>query len=167
MGKTKLKTTRLDLGGKKLIEFHTQKLNKHGELKGKNKKETRLIKDTCMHHKIGKKGKVKARIELDNNVAHCTMCNHEFTVTPYEKDERNRITNDMWEFTDQTKFMAAAVGADESTMRALAEFGVGIDNIKKINKTLTKIVKKEDMLSKKKQKNKNSSQSLGSWNVRK
>lgn len=167
MSKKKIKTTRLDLGGKRLIEFHTQKLNKHGELRGKNKQETKIIKDTCMHHKIGKKGKVKARIDLDGNQAHCTMCDHEFTATPYSSEDRKRIIGDMWDLTDQTKFMAAAVGADENTQRTIAEFAVGINNIKRINKKLTKIVEKEDMVNKKRKKNKNSSQQLGSWSVRK
>ena len=54
MGK-KMKTTHLDLGGKKLIEFHTSCLNKHGELKGKNKKETRIIKDRVCTIRSGRK----------------------------------------------------------------------------------------------------------------
>lgn len=166
MGRKKMKTVKLDLGGKKLIEYHTQKLNKHGELKGRNKRETKLIKDTCLHHKIGKKGKVKSRIDLNGSKAHCTMCDHDFIVTPYDRETRKEVIDNMWEFTDQTKFMAAAVGADENTLRTLGEFSVGLDNINRINKVLTKIVKKEDMLSKKKKKNKNSSQELGDWSVK-
>ena len=165
--KTKMKTTQLNLGGKRLIEFHTASLNKHGELKGKNKKETRVIRDTCMHHKIGKKGKLKSRVDLiGDNMGHCTMCCHEFTITPYTKEDRKKIISDVTEMTDQTKFMAAAIGADESTQRALAEFSVGIRNLNRINKQCTKMVKKEDQLSKKNKKNKQRDYDLGNWAIR-
>lgn len=165
MGK-KMKTTHLDLGGKKLIEFHTSCLNKRGELKGKNKKETRIIRDTCMHHKIGRKGKLKSRVDVQESQAHCTMCGHDFTAEPYSKEDRKKVIGEIREFADHTKFIAAAVGADENTLRHLAEFSVGIDNINKINKQCTKIVKKTDQISKKKKKNRETSSQLGSWAVR-
>lgn len=170
MGKKskKMKTTRLDLGGKKLIEFHTAKMNKHGELKGSNKKETRVIRDTCCHHRIGKKGKVRSRVDIVNGEAHCTMCNSDFRAKPYSKEERKQVIGDITEFANHTKFMAAAIGAGEDTLRSLAEFSVGIDNVERINKTCTKIVKKEDQISKKNKKNSsNSSSNLGNWSIRK
>lgn len=170
MGKKKnkqIKTTTLNLGGKKLIEFHTSCLNKHGELKGKNKKETKVIKDTCMHHKVGKKGKLKSRVNVNDQTAHCTMCDHDFPATLYDKEERNRIINDYREFVDHTKFVAASIGAGEDTLRCLGESAVSIENVKKINKKCTKIVRKEDQIAKKKKKNKdNGNSKLGSWNVR-
>lgn len=164
--KKKIKTTRIDLGGKKLIEFQTGMLNKHGELKGRNKKETKILKDTCMHHRINKKGKLKSRVEVAGGVAHCTMCNNDFTAKPYSKDERDRICGDFYELVNNAKFMAAATHADENVQRVLAETAVNVRNVSKISKTLTKVVEKEDRMSKKEKKNSNSSSSLGEWNLR-
>lgn len=163
----KIKTAVLNLGGKKLIEFHTDCLNKHGELKGKNKKETKLIKDTCMHHKVGKKGKLKSRVNVNDQTAHCTMCGHEFPATLYTKEERNRIVGEYIEYLDNTGYMAASVEAGEDILRCVAEAKVSARNTKKINKKCTKIVRKEDQIAKKKKKNKdNGNSKLGSWNVR-
>ena len=165
--KNKIKTTTLNLNGKKLIEFHTACLNKHGELKGKNKKETKVIKDTCMHHKVGKKGKLKSRVNVNDQTAHCTMCDHEFPATLYSKEERSRIVDEYWGLVDNTKYMATSIGAGEDTLRCLGEAGVSIENVKKINKKCTKMVRKEDQIAKKKKKNKdNGNSKLGSWNVR-
>ena len=167
MGKNKkIKTTMVDLGGKKLIEFHTSMLNKHGELKGRNKKETKIIRETCMHHKVGKKGKLKSRVEVSNGIAHCTMCGEDFRAKPYTKDERKQLIADVAEFTNHTKFLAAAVGASEDVQRSLAEFSVGIQNLKHINKKYTKLVEKQDRITKKDKKNKNTGSTLGNWNIR-
>lgn len=165
--KNKIKTTTLNLNGKKLIEYHTSCLNKHGELKGKNKKETKVIKDTCMHHKVGKKGKLKSRVNVTGETAHCTMCDQDFPATIYTKEDRRRIITDYREFLNNTKFMAAGIGAGEDTQRFLAESAVSIDNVNNINKKCSKIIRKQDQIAKKKKKNKDTGNSkLGSWNVR-
>ena len=164
MGK-KIKTTMVDLGGKKLIEFHTSMLNKHGELKGRNKKETKIIKETCMHHKVGKKGKLKSRVEVTNGIGHCTMCGEDFRAVPYTKEERNEICGNIKELANHTKYLAAAVGANEDVQRVLAETCISIDNLKHINKKYTKIVEKQEKLKSKNKKNKESS-TLGNWRIR-
>lgn len=163
----KAKVARINLGGKNIIEFQTSMLNKHGELKGRNKKETALLRDTCMHHKKNKKGKNKSRVELEDGQACCAMCQAEFRAQPYSKSERKEIIGEGKELANHTKFMAAACGADEQTLRSLAEISVGLTNLGKINKSLTKIVSKEDAIKKKNKKNKgNTSESLGSWRIR-
>ena len=42
----------------------TKSINKKGKLKGRNKKETKMLKGMCTHHKINKNGKVKMRVTL-------------------------------------------------------------------------------------------------------
>ena len=165
--KLKFKTYNLDLGNKKLVELHSKSLNKHGVLKGRNKKETEVLKATCMHHKLNKKGKLKSRVsDVDKNgVCHCLMCEADFRALPYTKEDRKKALADSLNLIDNTKFYATAVGVNESAQRVLAEAAVTMRVVAKINKKVTKIVMKKDNLSEKKKKNDVES-TLGSWSTK-
>jgi hypothetical protein len=166
MGK-KLKRWKLNISdGQSLLQLQTDSLNKHGELRGRNKKETKVLQATCLHHKIGKRGKVKMRVNPDEHagIAHCTMCGEDFRVAPYTKEERKRICGDFREFLNQTKYFAVASKASEANLRQLAEVSIGVNIAEKINKKTTKIVLKQDSIVKKDKKNRLSS-TLGSWNI--
>ena len=167
MGK-KLKVHRLDLGSKNLVELHSKSLNKHGVLKGKNKKETKVLKATCMHHKYNKKGKLKSRIsDVDKNgICHCTMCETDFRALPYNKEDRRKALDESLNLIDNTKFYITAVDPkNEAAQRLLAEADVAMRLVAKYNKKVTKIVMKKDNLTEKKKKNEVES-TLGSWSTK-
>lgn len=167
MGKKKSnKSMSIDLKGQTLVKFFTNSLDKHGEVKGKNKKETKLLRDTCPHHKLNKKGKLRSRVDVIDGMAHCTMCGHEFTTEPYSKEKRKKIVKDFVELVDQTEFMGTAIGDDDNNIKSIASAKPVARLINDANKKYTKLVAKQDKIKNKKDKNKNSSSSMGGWNVR-
>lgn len=167
--KNKMNVLDLKMDGKSLIGLHTQSLNKHGELKGKNKQETRALTETCMHHIESKKGKLKSRVDVnqEDKMAHCTMCNHDFQASLYDKESAKDVIDAYKGFVDHTKYIAAAVGVDEKTQRILASMNIQAVNAYKLNRKLTKIVSKEDRVKSKKKKNRgNVSSEFGAWAIR-
>lgn len=167
--KNKMNVLDLKMDGKSLIEMHTHSLNKHGELKGKSKMETKALRETCMHHIVGKKGKLKSRVDVDQGTktAHCTMCDHDFQAPLYDKESAREIVDNYKSFVDHTKYIAAAVGVDEKTQRIIAPMNIQAENAYKLNRKLTKIVSKEDRVKSKKKKNHgNVSSEFGAWAIR-
>ena len=163
----KFKRYQLKIGeGQKLIQVHTDALNKHGELKGRNKKETKLLQATCCHHKLGKHGKIKMRVNPDQQagMAHCTMCGHDFRIEPYTKEQRNEVINNFIELVDQTKYFAMASRVSEANIRQLAEASIVAEITRKINKKTTKAVVKQNNIDKKSRKNRSTS-TLGNWRI--
>ena len=66
----------------------TDSLNKRGEIKGRNKKETKNLKAMCMHHKYTKKGKLRPEIINDGaGKCTCTMCTHSFSTEIKKKEK--------------------------------------------------------------------------------
>ena len=55
----------------KPIQVTNKALTKKGRLKGKNKKETKALKNACMHHKINRKGKLKPAYFIQDNDCTC------------------------------------------------------------------------------------------------
>ena len=59
--KNKNKNALVDFKGS-VAERISKSLNKHGEIKGENKKETKILKAMCNHHKLTKQQKIKAMV---------------------------------------------------------------------------------------------------------
>ena len=54
------KQNEIKIGDGSVIAIITENLSKKGEIKGRNKRQTKVLRGACMHHVINRKGKVKA-----------------------------------------------------------------------------------------------------------
>ena len=148
----------------KAIQVTNKALTKKGKLKGRNKKETKELKNMCVHHRITKRGKLKPAYFIDNGECVCKMCQHRFPAKFFNSDEVDERFEDMTELVDQYKYLAVAVNAGNSACDYAAKFAVELPKIKKSYKKVVKIAKKQSNISKKKHKKKYSGSSqYGSW----
>ncbi len=151
---------------KKVMEH----LNKHGKIKGDNKKQTKAIKALCVHHRLNKKGKVV--MDIHNNgdgTCSCLMCDHEFDTKLASKQELDKILGDMIRLNDQAKFMAVGIDAGDETIKFLTATSVYLANYKKTYEKISSIAKRQDAATGKKNKkgkggnNNGGSGNYGSW----
>lgn len=153
------------------IKRITESLNKHGEIKGSSKKETKILRGLCVHHKYNKKGKIVAEIVNDGEgTCTCLMCRHEFTTKLPTMKELDEIVDEMIKLNDQAKFMAVSVDAGDETIKYLAAMGVQLMNYKKTYSKLKSIAERQETIKngkKKKSKGKDNfgsgSGNYGSW----
>lgn len=157
---------RINVNGSPIARV-SESLNKHGKIKGANKKETKRLKSVCVHHKIGKKGKIKSTIENHNGEIYCTMCGKRFPSTLYSAEEVDRIVSDIEELNNQAKFMAVATGSGDDTVKYFASVGAYMEPYKKTYNKVKDIAQRKDAVKNKKKKHKNDrydgSSSYGSW----
>lgn len=151
---------------KGVVQVISENLNKHGEIKGHDKKETKNLKAMCMHHKISKKGRVKPTIinHGDGRIT-CTMCDHEFPAPTYSDQELETAVSDFQKLLDHAKFMAVAADFGKDTSNYLAFLSVQVNNFSKTYRKMKKVAEKAENIKKKKNgKGSNSgSQQYGSW----
>lgn len=152
---------------KDIAQIITNSLNKHGEIKGKNKKETKNLRAMCTHHKYTKKGKKKADIinEGNGNIT-CLMCSSKFNTHLADKNEIHKIVNKLLQYLNQCKFMAEAAGLGKGTINYLAELCVQVSHFEKVYCKTKHVVERAEHVKNKKKKNKNygtGSEDLGSW----
>lgn len=144
----------------------TKSINKKGKLKGHNKKETKMLKGICPHHRINKHGKVKPTIfSNDGEYCICTMCGAKFPAKFFTNDEIKTLINDMEEMNNQNKFTSVATNSGDQMVDYFGQFGVMLKVYKKNAKKLRNVAEKEGKIRNKK-KNKNGgsgSSSYGSW----
>lgn len=144
----------------------TKSLNKKGKLKGKNKKETKMLKGMCPHHKLNKHGKVKPTIfSNDGESLICELCGARFPGHFFSNSEIKEIVEDMEVLNNQNKFMAVAIGAGEGTVDFFAQMGVALKSYKKNSKKLRNVAEKQNKV-KKKSKSASGSANYGSWGRR-
>lgn len=151
----------------KQVSKLTKCLNKKGELRGSNKKETKMLKGICVHHKYNKNGKLKSTLfNNGDEYCLCTMCGQKVLPKFYEKDEVKDNVKAMKEMTNQLKFMAVATNSGENMVNYFCECGAMLQSYKKNAMKLTTIAKKQGNVKNKK-KNKNGggsgSSQYGSW----
>ena len=159
--------------GKKPINYEknitaviTNHLNKHGEIRGENKKETKNLKLACNHHKITKKGKIKPTIFNDGNgMCVCEMCGARFSAVLYEKDESKKIIGKVKGMLDQAKFMNQAYDTGKDTQVYLTKLSVDLGHFGKTYGKIKKAAERLENVKKKKKGNNRSSQgsNYGSW----
>ena len=144
----------------------TKALTKKGKLKGNNKKETKMLKHICPHHKINKKGKVVPTIFNNGDYCVCTMCKHKFPASFYTNDEYDEAIGTMTEMNDQAKFMSVATNAGDNMVDYFANMGAMLGTFKKNAKKLRNVAEKQGSVKQKKKKHNQGSSMYGSWGQR-
>lgn len=162
-----LKTGNCPKGIKNITAYLTDHLNKHGELRGANKEETRRLRDMCLHHKITKKGKTKPAVTNDGNgTCYCPMCGHKFSTHLWSEKEIKEKVAAVMNVLDQSKFMTVSADFGKEVEKYLVNLSVELGKLPKIYKKQRKVVEKRDHVKNKKKKksyNNTSSSSYGSW----
>lgn len=153
----------------KLLVKITSMLNKHGEIKGKDKKETKALKGSCPHWKINKKGKKVTNIKIIGDYGICKACGAKIPLHLYSNDEVKKTVNGFRDLNNQAKFLSIATNSGDEMVGLFSKQGVLLNLYKKNYKKIRKIAEKQDSLKKGKKKNKNkgnggaSSDAFGSW----
>lgn len=153
--------------GKSTVQLITNSLNKHGEIRGESKKETKNLKAMCPHHKMTKKGKIKPTVYNDGNgTCTCEMCGHSFTTHLYGNDEVKKSVGEIVQLLDQSRYMAEAADLGKETKAYLAQTSVSMSHFPKTYKKIRKVIEKTENTKRKKNKNRNQrggSESYGGW----
>lgn len=150
----------------KVVQKITKSVTKHGKIKGHNKKETKLLKGICPHHRVNKKGKQVPTIYNNGDYCICTMCGEKFPADFYQKDEYKNILRDVREMNNQAKFMAVATNSGEKTVSYFCQFGGMLSSYSKMFKRVTHVAAKQGSVKSKKKKHNNGSNQYGSWGQR-
>lgn len=158
-----------DFGKKCTAEIITESLDKHGEIKGKTKKETKNLRLICNHHRYTKKRRVKPNISNDGaGRCDCPMCNGSFTTHQFTNEELKERIGLVLEILSQARFMTAAAGLGREMERYYAMTSVHVGHLAKAyKKTRNALAKAERTKSGKgkrdKKKNRATSHAYGSW----
>lgn len=169
MGKNKKKKDLIGINfsDRTVVSTITNNLNKHGEIKGKDKRETRALLNSCPHHKINKHGKIKAMYSYDSEAGTCTckMCHQTWPATVEDVDVIKKEVKAIQAHVNQAKLFNVAVNGGENSQRYLAETSIHLANFPKLYERLSKAVSKQDKLKKKKKKDRRNigSSQFGSW----
>lgn len=167
MAKNDKRTELKVAAGKSSVQVVTNSLNKHGEIRGENKKETKNLRALCPHHKITKKGKIKPTVYNDGNgTCTCEMCGHKFPTHLFDKDETSKIVGKMTQMLDQSRYMAEAADLGKETKNYLAQTSVQVAHFPKTYGKIKRVVEKSDSTKKRKNKNRNGrggSETYGGW----
>ena len=164
MAKKQKHRNEYSIGDGSIVAIITESLSNKGEIRGRSKKQTKVLKGACVHHVINKKGKIKARIHNDGkSVCTCLLCKFKFGTKLYEDKALDAEINGFQRLNNQAQFLAVAAGADEETVRFFSEMGSKTMFYAKSYRKLRSIVERQDSISKKKTKNKTGSQNFGSW----
>jgi hypothetical protein len=152
----------------KVVYQTTKVLNKKGEIKGKNKKETKSLKGACPHHKYNKKMKMKPTIfRTGDDYAICEACGARFPVKVFEDEELNARVKSFEEMNNQAKYIAVAVGAGNEAADYFSKLGSIIKPFQKHYKKIRTVAQKKNSINKKKNKKGNriagGSAQYGSW----
>lgn len=150
-----------------LVQTITNNLNKHGEIRGSSKTETKNLRAMCPHHKINKKGKIKPTISNDGNgTCTCTMCGAKFSTHLYSKEESDKIVGKFRGMLDQSRFMTQAADLGKDTQSYLARLSVDTSHFGKTYGKIKKAIEKNESVKKKKNRNKGfggGSENYGGW----
>lgn len=154
---------------KNLIKVNNS-LNKKGRLKGKNKRETKILRGICPHHRINKKGNIKPATFIHDDKCNCLMCKSRFRYEPYTNEEIHDIVDPLIELNNFNKFAAIATNAGDSMNDFFANVGAELEFYVKNSKKVRNLAQKQDAVKgKRNKKNKNrynGSSSYGSWGQR-
>lgn len=147
----------------------SKNLNGKGKLKGKNKKETKALRGICPHHKVTKKGKIRAQFFVGGTNAegqqmlYCKMCGQSFRAPFFDNDEINEIVDRMRELNNQNKFTSVATNAGQKTVSYFATMGSMLQTYPKLAKKLRNVAEKSGKMKKRKREQEYGSAKYGSW----
>lgn len=150
-----------------ITKIITESLNKHGEIKGNGKKDTKNKKAICNHHRYNKKGKVKPMIWNDGaGKATCDACGHSFPTSLYGKDKTHKITKEFVTMLDQKRYLAQAADLGEDVKYYLATLSLNASHFEKVSNNIERVVAKQEQAKHKKKKSGNRDygrENLGGW----
>jgi cation transport regulator ChaC len=152
-------------GDGSVISIIKENTTKHGKIKGKNKKQTKVLRGACVHHTTNHKGKVKPTIgNNDGKVCRCRLCGGTFKPSTYDKEAAENKIKGMREINNQAKYLAVALGTANENIRYFSELGSMIELFPKNYRKLASIAEKVESVKKKKKNRDNDNySSLGSW----
>ena len=150
----------------KILRRYTNAINKKGELKGSNKKETKSLRGGCVHHKYNKHGNPKATIFInDGSTCNCTLCKGSFPAVFYDNKSIHDIVDEMVELNNHNKYIAVASNAGEEVVEYFSMIGSMLAFYPKNSKKVRNVAQKQDNVKKKKKHhNGGGSSAYGSWN---
>ena len=147
-----------------IIQTITKSLTKKGKIKGRNKKETKMLTYACPHNKLNKKGEIVPQIETVGKMLRCRMCHAEFSGHIYMDDEIRKMLKNTMYLINQMKFMMPALKADKDTQRFVTQLAVSMEQVPKIYHRIRKVAdKRTEMQRKKKNKQNRDNDGYGSW----
>jgi hypothetical protein len=155
----------------KHIERITKSLNKHGTIKGDNKKETKQLKSSCVHHRENRKGKFKPTfINTGNGYCLCQACGRKFETRIHSKKEVKKLVNDIMSMTDQMLVAGVSAGLGDEIVNYGINTNVLLSRYAKHYTHTFKAVAKSDEMKKKKKKNgrgygNGGSEQYGGWSM--
>lgn len=144
----------------------TKSMNKKGRLKGSDKKETKVLKGLCPHHKINKHGKIKPTTFVTDGYSICKMCGAKFPARFYNNDDLDNIIDDMKELNNQNKFASVAINGGDKMIDYFCQMGAMLTTYKKNSKKVREVARKQGEIKKKKTKSHGGSSMYGSWGSR-
>ena len=153
----------------KEVVMVSKNINSKGKLKGKNKKETKTLIGMCPHHRVTKKGKIRAQIFTTNSglngetTIYCKRCAAAFRAAFFQNDEIKDIVESMKELNNQNKFSAVATNAGQKTVSYFSNMGIMLESYPKLSKKLRNVAEKKGNMKKKKRNNEYGSAKYGTW----
>lgn len=169
MSKNNMKENDVKIVKGSIVATITNSLNKHGEIKGQNKKETKNLRAMCPHHRINKKGKIKPTIWNDGNgTCTCEMCGAKFTTHLYNKEELDKILGKTKAVLDQSRYMCESADLGKETAQFLADLSVKFSQFGKTYGKMKHSVERSENMKKKKngkgkKTNGSGSENYGGW----
>lgn len=152
----------------KPVEQCTKSLKKNGKLKGKNKKQTKMLKAICTHHKYNHKGRLVSKIfNNGDGTCHCRMCGATFTTKHAKnKKEINSNLKPFKNMLNQLKYTIVACGLGAKSLDYACNLAASVEQFPKVYGKAMAVAKKKDDLGNKNKKKNNSrggSSQYGSW----
>lgn len=149
-----------------VISIIDQNTTKHGKIRGKNKRQTKVLRGACVHHTLNKKGRIKPTVTNDGkSTCTCRRCKYSFKGRPYSRTEVQERVDGTKEVVNQLKFMAVAVNAGPDAIRYSSELGSMLELLPSNYKKIGSIAEKAERVRNKKKKEKNGADfsAIGSW----
>lgn len=148
----------------KALTLISKSVNEKGRIKGKNKKDKKIKKATCPHHRINKKGRVKPTIYVDGKECICEMCKKRFPAKFYSDDKMDEVVDEFERLNEQQKYLATAVNQNSDVCDYFSEVSVHLIGYKKNAKKIRNLAKKQSDIKKKKKDSRYSgSRAYGDW----
>ena len=151
---------------KSFVTFNDH-VSKKGKIKGKNKKETKILKGMCPHFRVNKNGKVKNMV-INNGQKQCVckLCGKVFPARFYTDQEMNQIISDFEKTVNENKYIAVQINGGTKTTEYLMQLGGMLSQYPKISRRLRDIAQKKGKVKNKNKKKSYTSNVYGNWDTR-
>lgn len=142
-------------------------VSKKGKIKGKNKKETKILKGMCPHYRLGKNGKLKNMIVRQGDKMVCKLCGEVFPARFFSDEELDKIIGDFKMSLNENKYITMYFNGGAKTTEYLMQLGGMISQYPKISKRLRDVAQKKGKIKNHKDKKKyqGGSSVYGDWSV--